>query len=273
MCQMLIAVRETWEAKDGRSTNWQNNRWTTFHKLWWGQVWSFSNEGRKKKLKRYGALFTCFSSKTDHIECTCSLETDSLIQTLCRFVLRRRNIRVLRSDDGTNFVGAQKELEKACNEMDHQKIEFFFQNIGADYINWHRKPPASRHMAFVWERQIRSTCTILMYLLHTHGRSLNDESLRTLLAETEAIANFRSSTVYTPREVQSKQPICTRNILTMKSKVVLPPPSHFVKADEYSIKRWTRIQHIANEFWVRWRKEFLWLLQPRHKWNEKHRNF
>ena len=34
-----------------------------------------------------------------------------------------------------------------------------------------------------------------------------------------------------------------------------------------------RIQHIANEFWVRWRKEFLLSLQPRHKWNEKHRNF
>ena len=30
-----------------------------------------------------------------------------------------------------------------------------------------------------------------MSLLHTHRRSLNDESLRTLLAETEAIVNSR----------------------------------------------------------------------------------
>ena len=67
--------------------------------------------------------------------------------------------------------------------------------------------------------------------------------------------------------MQSEQPICPSNILTMKSKGVLPPPGHFVKADEYSRKRWKRIQHIANEFWV------LWSLQPRHKWNEKHRNF
>ena len=74
-------------------------------------------------------------------------------------------------------------------------------------------------------------------------------------------------------DVQSKQPICPSNILTMKSKVVLPPPGHFVKADEYNRKRWRRIQHIANEFWVRWRKEFLWLLQSRHKWNKKQRNF
>ena len=103
------------------------------------------------------------------------------IQALRRFVAQRGNIRVLRSDNGSNFVGAQKELEKAYKEMDHQKIEFFLQNIGADYINWHRNPPASSHMGGVWERQIRSARTLLMSLLHTHRKSLNDESLRTLL--------------------------------------------------------------------------------------------
>ena len=59
----------------------------------------------------------------------------------------------------------------------------------------------------------------------------------------------------------------------MKSEVVSPPPGHFVKTDEYSRKRWRHIRHIANEFWVRWQKKFLLSLQPRHKWNEKHRNF
>ena len=41
-------------------------------------------EGRKD-LKRYGALFTCLSSRAVHTECTCSLETDSFIQALRRF--------------------------------------------------------------------------------------------------------------------------------------------------------------------------------------------
>ena len=59
----------------------------------------------------------------------------------------------------------------------------------------------------------------------------------------------------------------------MKSNVVLPPPGHFVKNDEYSRKRWRPIQHRVNEFWVRCRKVFLWSLQPIHKWNEKHRKF
>ena len=56
----------------------------------------------------------------------------------------------------------------------------------------------------------------------------------------------------------------------------MPPPGHFVKADEYR-RRWRCIQHIANEFWVRWRREFLWSLQPCRKSlvtnGTKNRNF
>ena len=70
-----------------------------------------------------------------------------------------------------------------------------------------------------------------MSLLRTHGRSLNDESLRTLLADTKAIVNSRPLTVDTLGDVQSEQPTCPYNILTIKSKVVLPPPGHFMKPD------------------------------------------
>ena len=69
-------------------------------------------EGRKD-LKRYGALFTCLSSRAVHIECTCNHETNSFRQALHCFVAQRGNIRVLCSDNGSNFVGAQKELVKA----------------------------------------------------------------------------------------------------------------------------------------------------------------
>ena len=105
-------------------------------------------EGRKE-LKIHRALFTCLASRTVHIECTCSMDTDSFIQALRRFISRRGNIRVLRSDNGSNFVGVQKELGNAFKEMDHQKIQYFLQNIGADYIIWHRNPPASSHMGGV----------------------------------------------------------------------------------------------------------------------------
>ena len=149
--------------------------------------------------------------------------------------------------------------------MDHQNIRHFLENLGSDYIIWHRNPPKASHMGGVWERQICSAQNILMSLLVTHGRSLNDELLRTLFAETEAILNSRPLTVETLGDVKSEQPLSPNNILTMKTKVVMPPPGEFVRADEFSRRRWRRVQHIANEFWQRWRKEFLSALQFRQK--------
>ena len=44
-------------------------------------------------------------------------------------------------------------------------------------------------MGGVWEQQIRTARSILNALLITHGRSLKDEALHTLLIEVEAVVN------------------------------------------------------------------------------------
>ena len=102
-------------------------------------------EGRKE-LKRYGTLFTCLSNRAVHIEFTCSLETDSFIQALRRFVARRGNIRVLRSDNGSNFVGAQKELERHTMKWIITRLNSSFRTLVQTTLLGTRTPPASSHM-------------------------------------------------------------------------------------------------------------------------------
>ena len=58
----------------------------------------------------------------------------------------------------------------------------------------------------------------------------------------------------------------------MKSKVVLAPPGVFQPTDVYYGKSWRRVQHLANEFWSRCRKEFLLSLQERRKWTRPSRD-
>ena len=65
-------------------------------------------------------------------------------------------------------------------------------------------------------------------LLKTHGHSMNDELLNTLMTEVEAILNSRPLTVELLNDGSSINPICPSNILSMKSKVVMPPPGEFV---------------------------------------------
>lgn len=57
-------------------------------------------------VKRYGFLFTCLTIRAIHLKGDHSLETDSCINALRRFVARRGQVSIMRSDNGTNYVGA-----------------------------------------------------------------------------------------------------------------------------------------------------------------------
>ena len=77
--------------------------------------------------------------------------------------------------------------------MDDDKIQSFMQEHGRDWIKWYKNPPLASHMGGVWERQILSPRAILSSLLKTHGQSLEDESLITLMTVAEDMLNSRHS--------------------------------------------------------------------------------
>nr|XP_054775363.1 uncharacterized protein LOC129283739 [Lytechinus pictus] len=228
-------------------------------------------EGRKE-LKRYGLIFTCMASRAIHIETLNSMTTDAFINGLRRFVSIRGPIRQLRSDRGTNFTGAATELSKAWKEMDQTKVASILLTEGCDYFDFKFNFPASSHMGGAWERQIRSVRTILDALLHRNGHQLDDDSLRTLLCEAAAIVNSRPLAVEFLNEPNHPEPLTPNHLLTQKTKVILPPPGRFLREDVYLKKRWRRVQHLCNEFWIRWKKEFLNQLQSRKKWTHTRRN-
>ena len=58
----------------------------------------------------------------------------------------------------------------------------------------------------------------------------------------------------------------------MKAKLLLPPPVRFLESDQYPTERWRRVQLLSDQFWKRWRKEYLHLLQSRTKWIARKRN-
>ena len=228
----------------------------------------YVKQGRSE-VKRYGVLFTCMASRAVHIEIAHSMNADSFIQALRRFISRRGTIRELRSDRGTNFIGAESELERAFDEMDDKvKTELLKEGI-----DWIKNPATASNFGGVWERQIRSVRNVMNALIKQHGRQLDDESLRTFVCEAEAIVNSRPLTVETLSDPLSSLPLTPNALLTGKSKLILPPPGKFQNEDVYCRRRWRRVQHISNEFWTRWKKEYLQNLQARPKWTKLRRNF
>ena len=72
--------------------------------------------------KRYGVLFTCLATRAVHLEIAGDMSTDSFIIALRQFVSRWGSIDIIRSDNGTNFIGAERELRNALKELDQTLI-------------------------------------------------------------------------------------------------------------------------------------------------------
>ena len=109
----------------------------------------------------------------------------------------------------------------ALNRIPKSKI--CLGSKGADWGVWKKNSQGASHFGGIWERQIRSARAILNGLLNNHGKSLDTESLQTLMVECEAILNSRLLTVDTISDVNSPAPLVPATILTMKSKIILPP--------------------------------------------------
>ena len=228
-------------------------------------------EGRKE-VKKYVALFACMASRAVHLEVSNTLETDSFLNALRRFICRRGPVCQLRSDQGTNFIAAKRELREALQSMDQSKISAQLLKENCDWITFKMNPPSASHAGGVWERQIRAIRSVLSALLEKSTSSLDGESFHTLICETEVIVNSCPLTVDNLSDPESPSPLMPNHILTMKTKQVLPPPGVFQREDLYLRKRWRRVQHLSCEFWTRWKKEFLHSLQERIKWTKPHRN-
>ena len=80
--------------------------------------------------KRCCAMYICLCSRATHIGTTNCMTTDSFIRALRRLISRRRNIRIIRSNIGSNFVGVSTELKRTFSEIEKKKINGFLTKLG-----------------------------------------------------------------------------------------------------------------------------------------------
>ena len=143
----------------------------------------------RSQVKGYDCIFACLTVRAVHIEIAHSLDTDSFINALRRFIARRGKPVFVRTDNGTNFVSGEKELRTCIQKWNRQRIhEYLLQQE----VRWIFNSPAASHHGGIWERCIRTTRRILNVLLNE--QALNDEGLLTLMCELEAVINGRPIT-------------------------------------------------------------------------------
>lgn len=223
----------------------------------------------KSTTKCYVALFICFATRAIHLELVSDLTSQAFIAALRRFISRRGNILNLYSDNGTNFIGAERNL------TDLKKL-FLSQNFVTDVNNfaamsnfsWHFIPPYSPHFGGLWEAGIKS---MKYHLKRVVGKiSLTFEEFSTLLTQIEAILNSRPMCTLSddPDEPSYLSP---GHFLIGSPITSFPEPS----LSDLSINRLTRWQHLQQmrqQLWSRWSKDYLNSLQQRKKWKSSQPN-
>lgn len=215
---------------------------------------------RRSIVKRYGCIFTCFSSRAVHLEILFSLDAQSFINAFRRFAARRGTPTKVYSDNGTNFVAGEKELRSAFLRHSKESLLAYGCTKG---IEWSFNPPAAPHMGGVWERMVGVVKRALKGTLLQSVR-LTDETLATLFCEVEAIVNGRPLTRVSD-DPNDLSPITPNKLLLLKGDTPIPPVGS--PSDVYR-SRWRHVQHLAEIFWGRWMREYIPQLQIRCKWHE-----
>lgn len=116
----------------------------------------YEDRSRKtaKLLKCYMAIFVCFATTAVHIELATDLSSQAFLDVLKRFMSRKGYLTDIYSDNGLNFVGAERELIELFKSQDNQRqINHFMVSKG---INWHFTTPRAPHGG-LWEAAVKGT--------------------------------------------------------------------------------------------------------------------
>lgn len=226
-----------------------------------GPVKVRSSAGRGiKSRKAYIALFICLATRAIHLELVGDYSTPSFLGAYKRFSSRRGLPSAMYSDNGTTFVGADKELQSAYQSAIRDPD---FQNKTAcDQVSWHFIPPSAPHFGGLWEAGVRSMKHHLCRVLGDN--TLSFEEFTTLLCKIEACLNSRP--IAPLSDSFDDYESLTPGHFLIGSALNVPPEPSLLHLNENRLSRWQLVRHITERFWKLWATDYVNTLQQRSKW-------
>ena len=132
-----------------------------------------------------------------HIELIGDLTSETSIAALRRFIARWWICSTIYSDNGTNFIGENKELRELHDLLQsddrEEKVHTFLSN---GQIEWRFIPPQSPHFGGLWETAVKSFKRHLSCVVG--NELLTFAQFNTFIIEIESILHSRLLTpIYT----------------------------------------------------------------------------
>lgn len=139
--------------------------------------------GRRQE-KMWVALFTCLTTRAIHMEIAEDLSTDACLMVIKNFCKLRGTPGRIRSDCGTNFVGADNIIRRTVDFIEPNEMR---RELGINGIEWTMNSPGNPEAGGAWERLVQTTKKILRVTLKEVTPRL--ETLRGLVLEAANLIN------------------------------------------------------------------------------------
>lgn len=215
-------------------------------------------------ISGYVCLFVCLTTKSVHLELVMDLTSEAFLAALRRFIARRGRPTTFFTDNGTNFVGARRELEAVYRLLDTPEAsESLSQFLTDQRITWKHSPARSPHFGGIWEAGIKQMKTLLFKTLGT--QKLTAEDMYTILTEVEAILNSRPLVPLDSTPIDGAQVLTPGHFLVGRSLKALP---HTLDTTSKitSLRRWNLCKRLTQDLWRKWSQDYLQLLQKFQRW-------
>ena len=220
--------------------------------------------GRNKSTKHYGVVFTCLNTRAIHLEMAVDYSAMEFIQVLRRFFAVRGKPALILSDNGTQLVGAERELREMIEGWQKEKLKEFAAEKG---IKWQFITPTAPHQNGCAEAMVKSCKRAIKKAIGDN--KLTPFELYTCFLEIANLINQR------PIGRVSTDPnkgtyLCPNDILLGRASSEIPQGPFRETRDPR--KRVEFVQRIVDDFWKHWQRDVFPALVPRRKWNADRRN-
>ncbi|XP_038117973.1 uncharacterized protein LOC6051048 [Culex quinquefasciatus] len=213
---------------------------------------------RSVPVKCFVAIFVCLVTKAVHMEVVADLSTQAFLAAFKRFVAIRGKSQLVMCDNATNFVGANRELQKLLQQLLDQLAQHtIVRTAEEDGIEFKFIPPRSPNFGGLWEAAVKS---FKAHFRKTIGsRTLTYDELHTVVQQIAAILNSRPLTPLSndPDDFDALTP---GHFLTGRPLAAVPEPD-LQEIPENRLALWQRTQAFVQQIWRKWKTEYLSNLQ------------
>ena len=223
---------------------------------------TITNASRKVWL----CLYTCCVTRATHLDIVPDMTAQAFIRSLKRFTSRRGLPLKIVSDNAKTFKAASNAMAAI---MEGPEVLQYLSNAK---LKWSFNLERAPWWGGVFERMIQSAKRCLKKTVG--GARLTYDELLTAVTEVEGILNSRPLSYISSEDIE--EPLTPSHLITGFRILNLPDPTAYYDDPDFEdevtredlTRRMKHLGKVINDFWKRWRSEYLLELREAHRYSQ-----